>query len=320
MNFRSLGKTGFLVSEVGFGCWQLGGEGWGAFHQEDALAAVRRALDLGINLFDTAPVYGFGRSEELLAKVLRNDAGKVVVVSKAGLVWDERRRVVHDNRPESLARSLEASLKRLRMETLDVLLLYWPDPAVPLAASAQALESFRKAGKIRAWGLSNFAAADVLSLDSLVSGDWAGPVIEYPVNVLRSHAEEYRESARAGRELLEATGRRGWGYLAFDVLGRGLLAGGYDEATHFGKRDIRSRDVRYGRGEFERHLARVGELRALACAIGVPTAAVAIRAVLGIPGLTSCLVGMRNPRQVEECVSACGVTLPEGLLGWAAEQ
>ncbi len=107
MRYRPLGSTGMVVSEVGFGSWQLGGEGWGAFRSEDGLRAVRRALDLGVSLFDTAPVYGFGRSEELLGKALGRDIEKVTVISKAGLVWDEDRRVAHDNRPEAIRRSLD---------------------------------------------------------------------------------------------------------------------------------------------------------------------------------------------------------------------
>ncbi|MGQ9592426.1 MAG: aldo/keto reductase, partial [Planctomycetota bacterium] len=248
MRHRPLGTTGILVSEVGFGCWQLGGEGWGAFRTEDGIRAVRRALELGISLFDTAPVYGFGRSEELLGRALRGAAPDAAIVSKAGLVWDEGRRVAHDNRPESIARSLEGSLKRLGVERLDVLLLHWPDPRVPLEESIAELERLRSSGKIRAWGLSNHPAAAVLSVERALEDAarrGAGPVLEYPANAAQSFAPEYEESGRAGETLRPLAEARSWGFVAFDVLLRGILAGRWGPERRFGKRDLRRRDPRY---------------------------------------------------------------------------
>ena len=317
MKYRPLGSTGLLVSEVGFGAWQLGGEGWGRTDARETLDAVRAALDLGINLFDTAPVYGFGRSEELLGRAL--GGAHVSIVSKCGLAWDERKRVTHDARPEVLRRGLDDSLRRLRREELDVLLLHWPDPAVPLRESLGALEALRRKGKIRAWGLANFPANMVRSVDSIVSGGLrgeAGPVLEYPRNILRTYADEYRESGAAGEELLEVAAHAGWGFLAFDVLLRGLLGGRYTRETRFGKRDLRSRDSRYEGEAFERCLCRAEKLSSAARALGVPPAALAISAILRDPGVTSCLVGIRNPSQAKECAEASRVAagpLPDGL-------
>ncbi len=224
MRYRPLGPTGLVVSEVGFGCWQLGGRGWGRVRAGEAIHAVHEAIDAGINLFDTAPVYGFGRSEELLARALRGSRDPRVIVTKGGLAWDARGRVRHDNRPEALVRGAEESLARLRRDRIDVLLLHWPDPQVPLAESIGALEDLRRRGKILAWGLSNFPAADVLALDP------PPPVLEYPANILDRYAQEYEAAARAGRELIELAPERGWGVIVFDVLMRGLLGGCYDAA------------------------------------------------------------------------------------------
>jgi aryl-alcohol dehydrogenase-like predicted oxidoreductase len=298
MSLRPLGSSGLRVSPLGFGCWQLGGDGWGRSSAPEARRAIARGLDLGINLFDTAPIYGFGRSEELLGQALRQDRGDAVVVSKVGLVWDDRRRVAHDNRPGSLVAQVEASLRRLRREALDVCLLHWPDPAVPLAASAAVLEDLRGAGKVRAWGVSNFPAALVLALER------TGLVLEYPLNALGAYAGEHQAAAQAALELLPRTLERGWGFLAYDVLARGLLGGRYTTATRFGKRDVRHRDQRFATAARPAHLERVAELATAARREGSTVAAASIRAVLERAGVSSCIVGMRSAAQVEENAGA----------------
>jgi len=298
-----LGNTGIRITRLGFGCWQLGGKGWGLKAGDDPLAAVGRALELGINLFDTAPVYGFGRSEEHLGKAL-SGAKDVVIASKGGLVWDSLKRVAHDNRPASLRVQLEGTLKRLRRERLDIFLLHWPDPAVPLAESAGALEVLRDEGKIRAWGVSNFGAADVLSITS------SRLLLEYPVNCIDRYDEEYQCSAKAAVQLLPLAESRRWGVLAFDSLARGLLGGRPKAGVSFGKRDLRSRDSRYATDAFRGNLLRAGKVAAVARSLGVPVPALAIRAVLERPGVTACIVGMKGPGQVDENALSLSVELP----------
>jgi aryl-alcohol dehydrogenase-like predicted oxidoreductase len=313
---KVLASTGRAVSEIGFGAWQLGGKGWGRFRESDAVAAVRCALEFGLNIFDTAPVYGFGRSEELLGKTIGPRREEVVVISKGGLVWDERGRVRHDNRPESLRRQLEGSLKRLRFVVLDVFLLHWPDPAVPLAESIGALERFREEGLIRGFGLSNFPAGEVLKLASSEFAP-AGArklVLELPLNLLGEEAEEHEEPPEARALLFEAAREHGWDILAFDVLARGLLAGRYGAASRFGKRDVRGRDRRYQGERFKRNLARVERLKEMARPLGVAPAALAIRGVLERQGVTACLAGMKSPRQVEENAAAARLHLPGAVV------
>jgi aryl-alcohol dehydrogenase-like predicted oxidoreductase len=219
--------------------------------------------------------------------------------------------VAHDNRPESLRSQLAGSLRRLRRETLDVFLLHWPDPAVPPAESLGALESFREEGLIRGLGLSNFPAEEVLKL---ASGE-ADParalrlVLELPLNLLGEEAAEHALAPGVRARLLAAARERGWDVLAFDVLARGLLAGRYDAANRFGKRDLRSRDRRYQGEAFQRNLARAERLKELARSLGVAPAALAIRAVLDRHGVTACLAGMKDPCQVEENAAAAGLSL-----------
>lgn len=294
---RPLGSTGLEVSPVGFGCWQLGGEGWGRYSLKETQSAVRRAVELGVNVFDTAPIYGFGRSEELLAGALEKDRDRVVIVSKVGLVWDAQRRVRHDNRPGALREQLEGSLERLRRQTLDVLLLHWPDPQVPLLESVAALQGFQQQGLIRAWGIANHAARELEPLAEVPL------VLAYPLNAARIHATESADVARAGEELL-ARRRPHWGFLAHDVLARGLLGGAYDDTTSFGKRDLRSRDARFAPAAFQANLARARAWLQERQAHSRAPAAAAIRAVLEIPGVSCCLVGIKNPAQIETCAAA----------------
>jgi aryl-alcohol dehydrogenase-like predicted oxidoreductase len=312
MNYRPLGNTGFKVSEVGFGSWQLGGKGWGTPSSE-GLHAVIRALEAGFNLFDTAPVYGFGRAEEILGKALRDRGKDAVLVSKGGLIWDERKRVAHDASPRALRESLEGSLKRLRRERIDVFILHWPDPAVPLAESISALDDLRSRGKIGAWGLSNFPAEDVLRLESNPSPP-PPIVLEYPLNLLRRYADEHARAGASSQELARAASLRGWGFLAFDVLARGLLGGRYVSGQMFGKRDIRSRDERFSPRSFEENLARAQDLSRAAERLGLPAAALAARAVLELEGVSSVLVGLKAPWQVDACALASGRALPGDVL------
>ena len=304
MKREPLGNTGIGVTRLGFGCWQLGGKGWGLGAGDDPVAAVGRAVELGMNLFDTAPIYGFGRSEELLGGALAG-AKDAVIISKGGLVWDSLKRVAHDNRPASLRTELEKTLKRIRRETLDIFLLHWPDRAVPLADSAAALEALRDEGKIRAWGVSNFGAADVLSINS------SSLVIEYPVNCIEKYDEEYQGSAKAAAELLPLAESKKWGVLAFDCLARGLLGGRPKAGVSFGKRDIRSRDSRYSKDAFKENILRVGKVAALARSLEVPVPALAIRAALERQGVTACIVGMKGPGQVDENALGLSIELPE---------
>jgi len=310
MKLKTLSSTGQAVPELGFGCWQLGGRGWGSFDEREGIAAVHCALDHGVRLFDTAPVYGFGLSERRLGKALvgRDDA---IVITKGGLVPDADRRVVHDNRPESLKRQLEESLVRLGRETVDLFILHWPDPAVPLGESLAALECLRRDGMIRSWGLSNFSAGDV----SAAAKAAAGPgLVQVPLNLLGWEADD--AESRQARQVHAAARRLGWDTIAFDVLARGLLGGTWTPATRFGKRDIRSRDSRFHEPRFSAYLARVQVLTTAAAELGVPTAALAIRGLLEKSESTACLIGMRTPAQVKENVRAATLEVPPELLNW----
>ena len=168
MEYRAFGRTGLDVSAIGFGCWEIGG-GYGHFEESDVVKAVHRALDLGINLFDTAEGYGFGQSEEILGKALGARRQEAIVVTKWGIYQDEgpwRR----DSRRETALAAIDRSLKALGTDYVDVYLVHWPDRDVPLEEPMGVLEEIVQAGKARFVGVSNFRAA----ADRDLYGDAAG--------------------------------------------------------------------------------------------------------------------------------------------------
>ncbi len=300
-------STDILVSEVGFGCWQLGGKGWGHVSQREIVNTIEAATERGVNLFDTAPVYGFGLSEELLGKTLARCGDDCVIVSKGGLVWDASRRVEHDARPDSLRRQLEASLKRLGRDRLDAYVLHWPDPQVPIDESLASLESFRCEGLIRCWGVSNLPLPAV---ETCLKSSSELSFLQLPLNVLNAHPEEHQEVARDGAALLSLSTRHGLGVLAFDVLARGFLGRQGRPGPPVGRKDLRRRDWRFSEDnasllEERDRLARCADRQ------NAPLTALAIRATLERPGVTACLVGMKSREQLEQNLRFGELELPE---------
>ena len=290
------------VERIGVGGWQLGLKGWGHVTERDAVAALVEAHAAGMRLFDTAPIYGLGHSEELLGESLADAGDEVTIVTKGGLVWDSRGRVGHDNRPESLRSQLEASLRRLRRDAVDVYLLHWPDAAVPLDDSIAALETLRTEGRLRRWGLSNHARSDV---ERLAARTWpTQPVLQFAWNLLGNDEADLGEAARRAK----------CGTIAYDILARGLLGGRYSTATRFGKKDVRRRDARFAPAELEGNLARVETVRQVAQRLGRPCAAVALRAALDLSGADTCIVGMKTPAQALEILQATEFELPDATL------
>ena len=308
---RTFFATGQTIPALGVGCWQLGGKGWGKCSTADLRAAIEQALAQGLRLFDTAPIYGFGESERVLGKLLAGRAEEALVISKGGLVWDLRKRVRHDNTPATLRRQLETSLRHLRRDTLDVFLLHWPDPSVPLEESAQELERCRQRGLLRSWGLSNFSYAEVTRWRRESTAPIEPLVVELPLNLLRMDAQGRRLDDSAA--LLAEAGRQGWDAVVYDVLARGLLGGTYEKSTRFGKRDVRQQDARFEPAAFAQHLQCAARLRELATDLGTPTAVLALRAALDYPGVTAAVVGMKSPEQVNENVKALELKLPEAV-------
>ena len=259
MIVRPLPGTDLEVSAIGLGCWALGGEHWGD-DVDDArsAAAVHAALDVGITLFDTAPLYGWGHADEVLVAALGSRRHDVVIATKVGAGRGPDGHARSDLRPAHLEQDAEASLQRLALDHIDLLQVHWPcDLGTPLADTVGALEELKRRGLIRHWGLCNYGVEDL---------GVSPATLQTPYSMLRREAEA---------ELLPACRAAGIGVLAYEPLCRGLLTGKFRSPPSF-----------------------VATLERAAVKLGVPTAALALAWAARQPGVSAVLAGARSPEQV----------------------
>ncbi len=287
MIFRSLAGT--RVSAIAFGSWQIGGVPfWKNKGDDAALESIEAALEAGINLFDTAPVYGFGHSETLLGRALRKHRDGVVIATKSGLLWNDDGKMYRCLKPESIRLEAEASLKRLSADFIDLYQIHWPSPDEPVEPAMEALAGLKEEGKIRMIGVSNFdlpllkRAMGVVRVDSL----------QPKYNLIERDAE---------KELLPFCAENKIGVLAYSPLASGLLKGKYDRTHKFD--DWRSGAM----GVFKKELIggafdKVEALKKIAAKLGVPLAHMAVRWVLANKGVTCAIVGVKEAAQLREIV------------------
>jgi aryl-alcohol dehydrogenase-like predicted oxidoreductase len=299
MEYRAFGRTGLQVSAIGFGCWETGGM-YGSFHEEEVITAVHRALDLGINCFDTAEGYGFGRSESLLAKALGTRRKEVLLVTKFGIYQNEGTWYRDSSRAQAMA-AIERSLNYLQTDYVDVYLVHWPDRQIPFEEPMRALEEIVQAGKARFVGVSNFKAEEIASCMATRRVD----VGQYGYHLFDRRME---------REVFPYCQEQGIGMMAYGSLAHGLLTGTFTPQTTFEENDWRRGGRAFGLSlftaeNFPKNLAVVEELKAIAARRGKTVAHLALRWVLANPAISVGLVGFRRPQEVEEVIS--------NLDGWS---
>lgn len=292
MNYRMLGRTRLRVSEVGVGCWAFGGVGWGPVDDRDSISAIRRAMELGVNFFDTADSYGAGHSEEILARAI-GDAAEAVVCSKAGILPDHGRQ---DFSATHLVTSVEASLRRLRREVIDLYLLHNPDRTTLQRGEAyDTLDTLQREGKIRSWGVSirpraswrsppSGATDDPVSDANLVLEHGRAAAVEIVFNMLEPEA-----ASMFGRALAD-----GVGVIARVPLASGLLSGKFSLDTQFPRGDFRRR---WPREQLAADIAAVERISTILC--GQDLAQAALRFALSYAGVSVTIPGARNAQQAE---------------------
>jgi aryl-alcohol dehydrogenase-like predicted oxidoreductase len=319
MQYRELGSSGIEVSAVGFGCWQIGGYYWGEVDENEWIAAVHRALDMGVTWFDTADFYGFGRSEEVLSKALGTRRQDVVIASKVGLVSrggrvnfraDELIALEHHIRKDLSRRHIleaaEASLRRLRTDVIDLYLLHWPDPATPLEETMGALEELIASGKIRVAGCCNFSLQQMREARRYLSLQ----AHQLPYSMLNRSAED---------ELLPGCRADGVGVITYWALSKGLLTGTLTPASAFSATDWRHYDPLFQGEEFQRNLQLVERLKSVAIDEGVSLPQLAIAWVLSQPGVTSAIVGAKTASQAAENAGGGSVSLAGSTMARIAD-
>jgi aryl-alcohol dehydrogenase-like predicted oxidoreductase len=304
MEQRQLGSRGPQLSTIGFGAWAVGGPGgkfnWGPQDDSDSIAAIHAAIDAGINWIDTAAVYGFGHSEEVVGQALRGRPGLALVATKCGRVWDDAGNVDFNLRPENMRRELESSLRRLGVEAIDLYQIHWPDPKTPIEEAWGQMTRFVEEGKVRSIGVSNFDVPLLERCEAIRHVDSLQP----PFSLLRREVEP---------AILPFCAAHGIGVVPYSPMQSGLLSGTFD-ASRLAPGDWRRNNAFFQEPQLSRNLAFVERLRPIADRYGKSVGQLAVAWVLSNPAVTSAIVGARRPAQVAENVGAAGWKLSESDL------
>ena len=282
-----IGTSGLQASRVGLGTWAIGGWMWGGTDEAQSIATIRSALERGVTLIDTAPVYGFGRSEEIVGMALAEGGlrERAAIATKVGLSWRDGK-VFRDSRPERIRQEIEDSLRRLQTDMIDLYQVHWPDLETPIEETARVLDDLRREGKIRAIGVSNFSPAQMDAFRAAAALDAVQP----PYNLFEREIEA---------DVLPYAKANGLTVLSYGALCRGLLSGRITADTEFHGDDLRRADPKFQQPRRDQYLAAVGELETLARErFGKSVLALAVRWVLD-QGPTIALWGARRPDQLE---------------------
>lgn len=297
VTLRKLGNSDLELTPIGFGAWAIGGGdwqfAWGPQDDGDSIAAIHRALDLGINWIDTAAVYGLGHSEEVVAQALKGMAQKPYVFTKCSLRWRQERAIYNSLKADSVAEELEASLRRLQVETIDLYQVHWPNPDPEIEEGWEALEKLRRQGKIRWIGVSNF------NVEQMKRAEKIAPItsLQPPYSMLRRGIEA---------EILPYTQEHGIGVINYSPMLSGLLTGKMtaERVANMPADDWRRRAPEFNEPRLSRNLRLVALLREIGDSHGVTPGVVAVAWTLHHPAVTAAIVGGRSARQVEETAPA----------------
>lgn len=320
MQYRSLGSSDIEASAIGFGAWAIGGWMWGGTDEATAIRAIHAAVDAGINLIDTAPAYAFGVSEEIVGKAIQDRRDKVIVATKCGLVWHVEKgthsfnsdrkhprddatemRVYRYLGPEAIRYEIEQSLRRLRIETIDLYQTHWQDPTTPIADTVRELMKLKEEGKIRAIGASNATPAEM---------------DEYrKAGQLDSDQELFSMLDRKqDKENLPYCATNNIAFLAYAPLGQGLLTGKIGPERRFEEGDQRNLKARFTVENRQKVATMLEEFKRIAKEKGATLGQLAIAWTIQQRGCTHALVGARTPEQAIENAGAGDILLsPEEL-------
>ncbi len=313
MLMRKLGSSGMEISAVGFGAWVTGGWMWGGADDRQSIAAIHAALERGINLIDTAPVYGYGRSERIVGQAIRDRRDRIVLATKCGLIWDREEgtkffhaddqgatlqavdKTIYKNlRPASIREEVERSLRNLNTDRIDLLQTHWQDPSTPLADTVAELQRLKLQGKIRANGVSNC-----------------------PLNLLKDYGpidSDQEKYSMLDRDL-EKNGILQWcrensvSVLAYSPLANGLLTGKLQPDRQYNPGDLRKPQPRFRPENVERINGLLRQLQPVADRHDATIGQLVIAWTAAQPGITCVLCGARNAQQAEENAAAGGIEL-----------
>jgi aryl-alcohol dehydrogenase-like predicted oxidoreductase len=300
MDTRKLGNSDLHITPVGFGAWAIGGSGWDFSwgHQEDAdsIAAIHRALELGVNWIDTAAVYGVGHSEEVVAQALKDWRGpRPYVFTKCALRWDEQGHVTQNHTAESIRRECDDSLRRLNVEVIDLYQMHWPpsDNSPGLEEAWQTMAALQKQGKVRWIGVSNFNVPQIQRAEKIATVTSLQP----PYSLIRRQVD---------KEILPYCKQQGIGVISYAPMASGLLTGAMtrERAASLPPDDFRSKNPEFREPRLSKNIELVERLRKVGARHGRNPGEVAIAWVLSNPAVTGAIVGARNAKQAEGVMRA----------------
>ena len=307
MRTRQLGATDLHLTTVGFGAWAIGGGGWafgwGPQDDDESVRAIHRALDLGVNWIDTAAVYGLGHSEEVVARALSDRPGRVIVATKCGLRWRENGAVYGSLRADSIREEVEDSLRRLRLETIDLYQIHWPNPGRQIEEGWGTVAELVREGKIRHAAVSNFSVAQMKRAQAI-----------HPIASLQPPYSMVDRAVEA--DVLPFCAEHRIGVVAYSPLQNGLLTGTFSRQRleQLDPGDWRHKSPSFQEPVFGKTLELVRRLEPLARDAQRTPAQLAIAWVLRRPEVTSAIVGARRPEQIEETAPGGDWELTEAEL------
>ncbi len=305
---KQLGNSDLHLTSIGFGAWAVGGPwqfGWSAQDDGDSVAAIHRALEMGINWIDTAAIYGLGHSEEVVAKALAGWGGeRPYVFTKCGMIWDKDGKVDYSLKADSIRRECENSLRRLKLEMIDLYQIHWPADAIEETVEGwNEMAQLQKEGKIRWIGVSNCSTEELRRVQAIA------PVtsLQPPYSLIRREVE---------KDLLPLCQKEKIGVIAYSPMASGLLTGAMtrQRAANLPKDDWRAKNDQFQEPKLSKNLELVERLRKIGARHGRTPGQVAIAWVLRHPAVTGAIVGARNAKQVEETMNAPDFRLSAGEI------
>src|SRR5580700_5653711 len=308
MQTKQLGNSDLHITPMGIGAWAMGGGGWafawGPQDDDESVAAIHAALDAGVNWIDTAAVYGLGHSEEVVARALKGRPNKPYVFTKCERVWNERREIAKSLKADSIRREVEASLRRLRLDVIDLYQIHWPEPEVDIEEGWTAMAQLQREGKVRWIGVCNFNA------DQMRHAQAIAPItsLQPPYSMLAREIED---------AVLPYTQANGIGVIVYSPMKSGLLSGAMTRAriAAMPEDDWRRRTPHFQEPRLTRNLELAEVLRTIGRRHGRTPGEVAIAWTLRHPAVTAAIVGMRSASQVDGIIGAAELRLSQEELG-----
>ena len=299
-----LGATGMTITKVGLGAWAIGGGGWefgwGPQQDDESIAAILRALELGVNWIDTAAAYGFGRSEQVVGRAIKGLEDRPYVFTKASLLDDGTGHVRHSLKRDSIMREAEASLQRLGIDAIDLYQIHWPIPDEDIEEGWSAMAALKEQGLVRHIGVSNFDPGQMRRIQGIAPVETLQP----PYSLVERDVEQ---------EILPYAESEGIGVIVYSPMGSGLLTGAMtrERIEQMPDDDWRARDPRFNEPQLSKHLALAARLKKVADRHGVTPGAVAVAWTLRNPAVDGAITGFRRPAQVAPIVAAAGLDLTD---------